>query len=236
MKYTIVIPCYNEEKNIPILVEKFNHTLNNINNIKILLVNNGSNDGTKEVIESIKKKYSFIESLNINKNQGYGFGIIQGLNNSKTEYIGWTHADLQCDPDDILKGIQLIEKENSKNCYVKGRRKNRPFLDNIFTFGMSIFETLYFKKKLFDINAQPNIFPRDFYLEWENPPFDFSLDLFSLYLAKIKGLRVIRFNVLFPDRIHGHSKWNFGLKSKIKFIIRTLKFSINLKKRIKSSN
>ena len=94
---------------------------------------------------------------------------------------------------------------------------------------MSLFETCFLRKKLYDINAQPNIFPKIFYDEWENPTYD-SLDLYALYMARTKNLKVVRFPVLFPERIHGESKWNTGLQSKWKFIKRTIEFSVNLKK------
>ena len=58
----------------------------------------------------------------------------------------------------------------------------------------------------------------------------FSLDLFAVYTAKKAGLSVMRFPVLFPERIHGQSKWNNeGMKSKWKFIKRTLQFSKRIK-------
>ena len=71
---------------------------------------------------------------------------------------------------------------------VKGNRQGRPLFDVFFTAGMSLFETCYLHMKLYDINAQPNLFPRTFYESWENPPYDFSLDLYALYMAQIKGL------------------------------------------------
>ena len=96
---------------------------------------------------------------------------------------------------------------------------------------MSIFETLFLKVKLWDINAQPNLFHNSFFdLIKDNCPHDFSFDLYMLYMAKKSDMEIVRFEVLFPKRIHGESSWNTGLNSKIKFIIRTLKFSIKLKK------
>ena len=70
-------------------------------------------------------------------------------------------------------------------------------LDNVFTFGMSVFETLYLGVRLWDINAQPNIFHRSFYESWQTPPHDFSLDLFAYYMAKQKRLDLVRFPVRF---------------------------------------
>jgi hypothetical protein len=100
---------------------------------------------------------------------------------------------------------------------------------------MSIFETFYLWTNLWDINAQPNIFHRSFYESWENPPYDFSLDLYVLYMARKSNLIIKRFDVIFPERIHGESKWNTGFKSKIKFIKRTLAFSKQLKKRLRTN-
>ena len=88
-------------------------------------------------------------------------------------------------------------------------------------------------ERLHDINAQPNIFHRSFFESWDNPPHDFSLDLYALYMAKKRKISVVRFDVLFPERIHGTSSWNTGFAAKKKFIKRTLDFSSKLKKRLK---
>ena len=71
---------------------------------------------------------------------------------------------------------------------------------------MSAFESIYFGIPMVDINAQPNIFSRELYKKWLNPPYDFSLDLYFLYMAKINRIKVVRFFVYFPERIYGESK------------------------------
>lgn len=230
MRLSIVVPCYNEEKNIPLILEKFK-TVIKTKDIEVILVNNGSTDNSEEVFNELIPKYSFARVVEVKINQGYGFGITSGLKESRGEFIGYTHADMQTDPNDVIKALSIIEnEENFENCYVKGNRKGRPFFDQIFTIGMSLFETIYLETKLWDINAQPNIFHRSFLEGLSDPPKDFSLDLFLLYIAQKKRLKLIRFDVLFPSRIHGHSKWNTGISSKIKFIKRTLNFSFRLKK------
>ena len=69
-----------------------------------------------------------------------------------------------------------------------------------------------------------------FFETWESPPKDFSLDLYALYMAGKRDLSIYRFKVEFPKRVHGESHWNRGLASKVKFIKRTVDFSIKLKK------
>lgn len=228
MKLSIVIPCYNEQENLPLILESFAKCIKG-EDIEVILVNNGSTDKTALVLDELLLKYSFAKTVLVPVNQGYGYGILQGLKEANGDYIGWTHADMQTDPGDIVKAYHIVQRY-SEPVYVKGNRKGRSFFDQIFTWGMGYFETIYLGQKLWDINAQPNIFPRSFYLEWKKPPYDFSLDLYAVYLAKKKQIKVIRFEVLFPERIHGTSSWNTGLKAKWKFIKRTIDFSVKLKR------
>ena len=231
MKLSVIIPCYNEAKNIPLILEKFTGIIKRPD-IEILFVNNGSKDNSQEVFDFLIPKYSFAKVVKIDINQGYGFGISTGLREAKGEYIGYMHADMQTDPNDSIKALEIIERQpNSENCFVKGDRKGRSFFDQFFTIGMSLFETIYLNAKLWDINAQPNIFHRSFFESIkDNCPKDFSLDLYFLYMAKKKKLNIIRFDVVFPDRMFGSSNWNTGITSKWKFIKRTIQFSTKLKK------
>ena len=233
IKLSIIVPCYNEEENIPLILEKFDSVIKS-NDIEIILVNNGSTDNSEAAMSELIAIYPFGRVIKVEVNQGYGFGITSGLRAAKGEFIGYTHADMQTDPTDMLKALELIEQQKNPNkCYIKGDRKERPFFDQFFTIGMSFFETCYLGKKLWDINAQPNIFHRSFFDSIKDTcPKDFSLDLYFLYTAQRLGLNVIRFDVLFPERMHGESSWNKGLSSKWKFIKRTISFSIKLKKEL----
>lgn len=233
MKLSIIVPCYNESKNIPLILEKFNSVIKR-DDIEVLLVNNGSTDNSEQILNELVPNYKFARIVKVEINQGYGFGITSGLTVANGEFIGYTHADMQTDPADPIKALGIIEKEeNPKNCFIKGDRKGRPLFDQFFTIGMSFFETVYLGRKLWDINAQPNIFHKSFFESIKNScPKDFSLDLYLLYMAQKKNLKIVRFDVVFPERIHGKSSWNTGFSSKWKFIKRTIDFSVRLKKEL----
>lgn len=233
MKLSIIVPCYNEAKNIPLILEKF-HKVIKRDDIEVILVNNGSTDNSETILKELIPEYSYVRVVKVEINQGYGFGIISGFKEAKGEFIGYTHADMQTDPADLITAFEIIVKQkNHKNCFIKGDRKGRPLFDQFFTIGMSLFETLYLGEKLWDINAQPNVFHRSFFDNIkEFCPKDFSLDLYFLYIARKKGLNIIRFDVVFPPRIHGESSWNTGVASKWKFIKRTINFSLTLKKEL----
>lgn len=234
VKLSIVVPCYNEEQNIPLILEGFQNTINR-DDIEIILVNNGSTDGSQKVFNELLPRFSFAHLVNVEVNQGYGFGILSGLKEAQGEYIGWTHADMQTHPQDVIKALEIIEqKGNPEKIYVKGKRKNRPLFDIFFTVGMSFFETVLMQTPLWDINAQPNVFHRCLFEQGKNPPNDFSLDLYAYYCAKKQNFEIVRFDVIFPPRIYGTSHWNTSLLAKYKFIKRTLEFSFNLKKGFKN--
>lgn len=232
MKLSIIVPCYNESSNIPIILKKFASVITR-QDVEVIFVNNGSVDDSQVIFDNLLPNYPFAKNVKVALNQGYGFGIVSGFKEAKGEFVGYTHADLQTDPADVFKALDIIEKQvNPTNCFVKGNRKGRPIFDQFFTAGMGFFETIYLGTKLWEINAQPNIFHKNFFQNLSNIPKDFSLDLYLLYMAKKRGLDIIRFDVIFPPRIHGKSSWNDGLASKWKFIKRTIDFSTKLKKEL----
>jgi len=229
MDFSLVIPCFNEEGTIKLILEKTKNPFIE-NNIELILVNNGSTDNTRNILNDLIKNYPHAKCINLDNNIGYGGGILKGLSQCKGDIIGWTHADLQTDPVDCIRAFKNFSNKNkNQKIFIKGNRKNRPLYDQFYTLGMSIFETVLLKKLIYDINAQPTIFPKEFYKSWVNPPKDFSLDLYAYYLAKVNDYKIQRIKVEFHERISGLSKWNTNFFSKLIFILRTIKFSLKLK-------
>ena len=227
IQYSLIIPCYNEAKNIPVLLKKIKPLLVN-KSIQVVMVNNGSTDDSDSVIDKLKPKVTNFKYVIVPKNKGYGYGIMQGLKAADGDIIGWTHADLQTNPADFLRAITFFDMD--QHSFVKGKRFGRSFMDYFLTFGMSVFETLLFKKRMFDINAQPTVFSKQFFKSLPTPPNDFALDLFFYFHAVQKGLTIHRFPVLFGKRFAGTSTWNTGWLARYKFIKRTIEFSLKLKR------
>lgn len=232
MKFSLVIPCYNESSNLPLLLERCAE-LGRQPGIEVVLVDNGSTDNSPEVFAALLPRYPGCRSIRIDVNQGYGFGILTGLRAAKGGILGWTHADMQTDPQDVLRGLAFFDG-NGNDFFVKGRRYGRSASDVFFTTGMSVFETALLGQALWDINAQPTMFSRSFFETWREPPSDFSLDLFAYYLARRSKLKICRFPVRFGARAHGLSHWNVNWAAKRKFIRRTVDFSLQLRRRVKS--
>jgi len=219
-KFGIVIPCFNEAGNLPNLIRECDF-LTEQGSFEFVLVNNGSIDTSAEILGEVSNPK--IRVINLNQNVGYGGGILTGLRELRTEYVGWIHADLQTDLWDSLIGL-----ENLEFGFFKGIRLGRTKAERLFSSGMGIICTILFRTRLVEINAQPTIMKKELYDSWLNPPSDFSLDLYSLLIAKKRKVTIFRSKFHFSKRTSGESTWNFGFKSRLRMISRTLRYALLL--------
>jgi len=130
VKFSLVIPCYNENGNLIILhneIKKVMDKLSRLGNYEIIYINDGSTDNTLEELKKLKLNekdgQDNIVIINLNRNYGQATAIDAGFKFSQGEIIISLDADLQNDPADIPKMIEKLEKENLD--VVAGWRKNR---------------------------------------------------------------------------------------------------------------
>lgn len=229
---SVVVPCYNEEGNVPALISRFKKVFSKTDS-QLIFVNDGSKDGTLQALKAQTKKLGPANCLVLDKpNGGYGDALACGLRRAEGDFVAWTHADLQTDPSDVQKALKLIQsRKDPQATLVKGLRSNsRSKAELFFTVGMAAAATLFLQKFFWDINAQPKLFPRRFLIEvLRNPPKDFSLDLYALYKAKLAGYTIVSLPVEFGERKHGQSSWSTTWKSKSKFIWRTFCYLVQLR-------
>lgn len=232
MRLAIIIPCYNERDNIPLIISRLTEAIGGRDDVEVVLVDNGSTDGSDLVLANKLESDSPIRSVKVPKNRGYGYGILFGLASTDADILAWTHADMQTDPNDVLVGFDRLRQHTDTKVIVKGLRKNRRFLEAFFTFGMQVLAALALRVRLSDVNAQPKIFPRNFYENFikEKAPQDFSLDLFLLYQAQVNDYSILEIPVVFAERVHGVAKGGGSWKTRIKLIRRTINYIFDLRK------
>lgn len=232
---SIVIPCYDEEGNVRSLIRKVSEVLSKQSSLEFILVNNGSHDSTGPLLDHLVRNSNRIMVVHLPENAGYGGGIKAGLRFASGDYVGWTHADLQTKPSDVLEAYSLISQANATAVIVKGYRRERPAVDRFFSWFMGIFESLLFATTLKEINAQPTVFSRELLEHVWVGPDDFGLDLFVLVKAKERRYSELRFPVSFGPRFSGKSKWNNNLFARFRFIARTVSYSLALASKRQSS-
>lgn len=230
MKYSIVIPCYNEAENLPTLINRIKD-FSKKRDIEFILVENGSKDESYQLMRTLVSDLPFVKIVKIDTNQGYGYGLYQGIKRAAGNYIGWIHADMQLDVEDLAKFLDYIDSYKGKQkLFLKGIRHNRSFTDYVFTYLQGLFDSILYGMWLFDISAIPSFFDRSLLTEMKNVPNDFSIEIYIYVLVKKNVFCVKRLPVYLAKRKKGKSSWNTGFCSRIRQSIRIIRSSIKIKK------
>jgi glycosyltransferase involved in cell wall biosynthesis len=107
MKLSVIIPIYNEKKSIREIIKRVRATgLAN----EIVLVDDGSTDGTRDILKSMDGKYDVLLALH-EKNRGKGAAIRTGMNIAKGEVLLIQDADLEYDPRDYPALLKPLEED-----------------------------------------------------------------------------------------------------------------------------
>lgn len=231
MKFSIIIPCYNEAENLHKIIESSKNIFNEYD-MELILVENGSKDNSRDILLNCKEiDNTKIKLVLVDENQGYGYGLIQGLKSASGDYVGWLHADLQY----TFASLKYFFDYATSYCdetplFMKGRRCKRKFVDVLFTKAMGVFETLLFKTHLYDISAIPVLFDKSLLNKINKAPYDFSIELFFYLMAKREKYFIHRHKVIQQARENGKSSWNTGFASRIKQSQRIITASKQIRK------
>ena len=230
MKFSIIIPCYNEQANLPLLVERI-LPLQKDYELEYILVENGSTDNSREYLKNnIEGKFKniVVEYLDINK--GYGFGLKQGLKLARGQYLGWIHADMQVFPNELRQFFDFAISNNiDQKFLLKASRTNRPLTDSFFATGQTIYSFVIFLFKMSDIGASPLIFSKSLIDNFDTMPDDFSIEVFTFFIEKKKKFNIKRFDIILNSRKNSESSWNTGFISKLKLSLIIMKSSLQIK-------
>ena len=107
---SLIIPVYNEEKTLLDVLKKIK-ILEKACELEIIIINDGSKDNSKKILDDNKKLYTKV--IHLDRNSGKGKAVIEGIKKSTKEYIIIQDADLEYDPTDILEFLE----ENKKYKY-----------------------------------------------------------------------------------------------------------------------
>lgn len=133
-RITLLVPCYNEQEALPLFYEEINRILKELEekyDFEILFVNDGSKDGTLEIIKNLSKNDSRIRYIDLSRNYGKEIGMLAGFDYATGDCVITIDADLQ-EPPQVIP--EMIEKwENGASDVYGKRRKRRQSLTKKFT-------------------------------------------------------------------------------------------------------
>lgn len=230
LKLSIVLPTYNEAKNLEIFIpqieEEFKESL-----LEIIVVDDNSSDGTKELIESLNGRFKNIKLISRPKLMGIGSAIRDGYNAARGEYILSSDADLSFEVEDmrrlydkINEGYDLViaHRHGEGGSYEKKTAavKIKYFLSWLGNFVVRNVSGLEVK----DVSANFRIIRRNAWQRLKTVENTNSLLFEMIIKAKRSGFKIAEIPVVFHQRKFGKSKLNMA-KEAPKFLIKFIKYT-----------
>jgi len=210
---SFVMPCYNEEEILEYTIrrllsvfEKTGHQL------ELVAVDNGSSDRTGEIIKGMADQNKSVIYHRIEKNEGYGNGVLSGIPLCSAYWIGIIPADGQVDAEDVVRLFEVVATTNGK---VLGKVRRRFRLDGMRRKVISIAYNLFVRilwprLESIDINGIPKILPREILLAMRLKSKGWFLDPEIMIKAHYMGVRILEFNVFAQMRSSGVSHVRMG--------------------------
>lgn len=224
-KLSIIIPVYNEEKFITLILDKV-LDVKLINNIQkeLIIVNDCSNDNSENVIKQFIQEHadSNIKYFHHKKNSGKGAALHTGIKQATGDYLIIQDADLEYDPQEYNLLFEPVLKDNADVVYGSRLLSTKPhrilffwhtignkfltFLSNMFNnLNLSDMETCY---KLFKSDIIKN-------LKLKERRFGFEPEV-TAKIAKIKGIRIYEVGISYYGRTYDDGKkinWKDGMRA-----------------------
>jgi glycosyltransferase involved in cell wall biosynthesis len=125
MQVSVVVPIYNEQENLPELVERVGSALERSGrSFEAILVDDGSRDGSAEVLAGLAAARPWLKALYLSRNYGQSAALQAGFDAAQGELIVTLDGDLQNDPDDIPGLLEMLESRADIDV-ISGWRKER---------------------------------------------------------------------------------------------------------------
>lgn len=217
-----VIPVYNEKENLALLAQKILSVLPSLKKTwELILVDDGSNDGSSQVITRLEKENKYIKGIYLTKNFGQTAALAAGIDHALGEIVVTLDADLQNDPADIPKLINTLEEK--KVDLVSGWRKNRqdPPLRSFFSKVANILISKITNTKLHDIGCTLKAYRKK---ALANINLYGEMHRFIPALINMEGYKITEIEVLHHPRKFGQSKYGIMRTVKVILDLITVKF------------
>ncbi len=203
-RYSIVIPAFNEQDNIPLLAEELRSVAETfLKDFEVIFVNDGSTDATEQVLIGLEKKYSFLRHLTFPENRGQTSAFQAGFRAAQGAYVITMDCDLQNDPADIPRLLAKIESCDCV-CGVRIKRQDN-LLRRVSSVVANTIRNVMTGDHITDVGCSLRIIKTD---ALRSVPLFNGLHRFLPTLLRWNGYVVCEVPVSHRPRTKGVSKYN----------------------------
>jgi glycosyltransferase involved in cell wall biosynthesis len=221
MTVSVVIPLYNEEENVEVLHERLSETLKSMGiDYEIVYIDDGSTDKTLNLLEEIQKSDENVVVLSLRRNFGQTAAFAAGFDFARGEVVITMDGDLQNDPKDIPKLLELTKEYD----LVSGWRKKRQ--DTFITRRLPSLIANWLISKvtgvgLHDYGCSLKAYKRDVV---KNLKLYGEMHRFIPAVASWYGVKIAEVETTHHPRLRGKSKYGMSRTIKVLLDLITVKF------------
>ncbi len=219
---SVIVPVFNEVENIPLLYDELQEVLEQQDRSwEVLFIDDGSTDGTRDVLQKLSQSDAHMRAVIFRRNFGQTAALSAGFDHARGQVMVPMDGDLQNDPRDIPKLLELVEQGYD---VVSGWRRTRtePFLTRrLPSLVANWFIGWLTKVRIHDYGCTLKAYRRDVI---RNVKLYGEMHRFIPVYASWVGAKVLEVEVNHRPRRYGHSKYGLFRVFKVSLDLLTVKF------------
>jgi len=204
IEISVVVPVYNEEGNLPILIPKLVEVLKGLErSYEMIFVDDGSSDESRRILGEMTLRYPSLRILRFRVNRGLSAALLAGMKEARGGIIVTLDSDLQNDPADIPKLLEYLDRYDMATGWRQKRRDT--WLKKISSKIGNAVRNLLSGENIRDSACTLRAFKKDCII---GIPVFSGMHRFLSTLVKMGGYRIIEVPVSHHPRRFGRSKYN----------------------------
>jgi dolichol-phosphate mannosyltransferase len=204
IEISVVVPVYNEEGNLPVLIPKLVEVLKGLGlSYEMIFVDDGSSDGSRKILKEVATQYPFLRVLRLRENRGISTALVAGMKEARGKKIVTLDSDLQNDPADIPRLLEYLDRYDMATGWRQKREDT--WLKKISSKIGNAVRNRLSGETIQDSACTLRAFKKE--CVKEIPVFN-GMHRFLSTLVKMGGYRIIEVPVSHHPRRFGKSKYN----------------------------
>ena len=204
VKISAVVPVYNEQANLPILISKLVEVFDRLGSLyEMIFVDDGSSDGSRKLLKKMASQVPSLRMVGLKQNRGLSTALLAGMREAQGRIIVTLDSDLQNDPEDIPRLLNYLDRYDMATGW--RQKREDPWLKRIASrVGNSVRNRLS-GESINDSACTLRVFKRECL---QDIPIFNGMHRFMSTLVKMRGYRIVEVPVTHHPRKYGESKYN----------------------------
>jgi len=204
VEISVVVPVYNEEGNLPVLIPALVEVLKNLGrSYEMIFVDDGSSDESRRILKEMASEHASLRILRFKENRGLSTALVAGMREARGEIIVTLDSDLQNDPADIPRLLECLDRYDMATGWRQKREDT--WLKKISSKIGNLVRNWVSGENIQDSACTLRAFKKE--CIQEIPVFN-GMHRFLSTLVKMRGFGIIEVPVAHHPRRFGKSKYN----------------------------